>query len=120
MISPTTFNQVGRAVVGILLRHEETKNQYLAIDSFNITQNQLVEMVQKKSGSKLTMNHVASDDLDRSAMEKLAKRDPTGVFDLMKVFSFKDGAAHGLPAKDSANEFLGLPKEDLGNILSNC
>jgi len=116
--SPTTLPQIARAVASILKQPEETANKYLTISSFTTTQNEIVQILQRREGDRAwAVEHISSTELERSGDEKVAKGDPRSFIDYLKLYSFGDGGNRSLADTDSANELLGLTKEDLASVL---
>ncbi|GIJ86826.1 hypothetical protein Asppvi_005722 [Aspergillus pseudoviridinutans] len=117
--SPSTFSFVGQAVAASLVQADKTRNKYLAVASFTITQNELLKAIEEESGSKFVVEHASTLELEKLALEKLSKGNPTGVVDLMKVYLFKDGGAHQLVFEGSGNDILKLPEADLHAVLKH-
>ncbi|KAK4154229.1 hypothetical protein C8A00DRAFT_32984 [Chaetomidium leptoderma] len=109
----STLAQVGRAVAGILKHPDETANKYLATASFNLSQNELIQLVEELTGSKWPVTRVASADLQKAGEEKLAAGDYRAFVDFLRAHNSADGAGNGLPEEESANKLIGLPYEDL-------
>ncbi len=109
----STLAQIGKAVAGILQHPDETANKYVSAASFNLSENELVALVEELAGSRLAVNRVKSEDLRRAGEEKLAVGDFRGFVDLLRVHNSADGAGHGLKEGESVNEVIGLPHEDL-------
>jgi hypothetical protein len=111
--------QVGKAVAGILKHPEETANKYLATASFNLSQNELVRLVEELTGTKLAVTRIKSAELQREGEEKLAQGNYTAFIDFLRVHNSADGAGNGLSEEQSANGVIGLPYEDLrGSVES--
>lgn len=95
--STSNLSQIGNAVVAVLSKPDETANQFIYIDSFTATQNEILAELEKATGEPL-----------------FAKGDFSGLLMLLKVITFGDG--YGSDFGDDAvlgNEKLGLPKQDL-------
>ncbi|KAK0712832.1 hypothetical protein B0T26DRAFT_831993 [Lasiosphaeria miniovina] len=105
--------QIGQAVAGILSHPDATANQYLGSASFNLSQNELIALVEELAGTKLAVTRVASADIQKKGEEKLAQGDFRAFIDFLHVHNFADGAGNALAPADSANELVGLPYEDL-------
>jgi len=45
--SVTNLSQVANAVVAVLLKPEDTANQFLYVDSFTATQNEILDVLEK-------------------------------------------------------------------------
>jgi hypothetical protein len=101
----STLAQVGRAVVHILQHPAETANRYLAIASFNLSQNELIKVVEELTGQEYPVTSRAnSAELQKVGEEKLAKGDYSAFLELLTVHLHADGAGNALAE---------LPYEDL-------
>jgi hypothetical protein len=100
-------------VAGILKHPDETANKYLATASFNLSQNELIALVEDLTGSKLAVTRVSSADLQRAGEEKLAAGDYRAFVDFLRVHNSADGAGNELREEESANGLIGLPYENL-------
>ncbi|KAK4246570.1 hypothetical protein C7999DRAFT_41992 [Corynascus novoguineensis] len=109
----STLAQIGRVVAGILKHPDETANKYLSTASFNISQNELVALVEELTGSKLTVTKISSADLVRVGEEKLAAGNFGAFVDFLKAHNAADGAGNGLTEEQSANGLVGVPYEDV-------
>lgn len=97
-----------------MLKHPDTTaNRYIDIASFITTQNEILSILEKETGTKWTVAHKKTDDSLKTADEKLAKGDYSAFGDYLKVVLFKDGAGQSARRADLANEELGLPAQDL-------
>ncbi|KAK3485375.1 uncharacterized protein B0T23DRAFT_46476 [Neurospora hispaniola] len=110
-------SHVGRTVSEILRHPDLTKNQYLATASFNVSQNQLVKLVEELTGKKLEVTHVSSKDLFQQGEEKLKKGDYSAFVEFLQVHFLADGAGNKLAEQESANEKLRLQTEDVKAAL---
>ncbi|KAH7116781.1 isoflavone reductase family protein-like protein CipA [Dendryphion nanum] len=111
--SSTNLRQIGETVVKALEKASETKNSYVYVSSFQVSQASLLPIVEKVTGEKFTVKHVTSKELLESGNEKLKKQDFSGINDLIRAGAF---GAEGLgDSKPSGlwNDKLGLKKEDL-------
>lgn len=48
--STSNLSQIGNAVVAVLLKPEETANQFIYVDSFTATQNEILAELEKVTG----------------------------------------------------------------------
>lgn len=104
---------IGRAVAAILQHPEETANKYLFTASFLTSQAELLKIAEEETGSKFTVTHEKSEDVQKRGEGKLAKGDFSAFRELVRVHNFKDGIGNTLRDEDSANKLLGLPTEDV-------
>ena len=101
-----------------ILRHPDTtKNQYLSTASFNVSQNQLLAIVEELTGKKLAVTRVSSKDIYKTGEDKLARGDHSAFVDFLKVHFEADGAGNALTEEVSANEKLGLQTEDVRAVV---
>ncbi|KAM7191709.1 hypothetical protein V8F20_009186 [Naviculisporaceae sp. PSN 640] len=106
---------IGKAVAAILNHPEETANKYIGTASFNISQNELVAIIEELIGEKLSIIHESSADLQKAGEEKLAQGDFRAFVDFLRAHLHGDGAGNALT--DAANEILGLPFEDPKEVI---
>lgn len=109
----TTRKTIAKAVASILKHPQETANQYLSIASFQPTQNEILKIVEEETGSKWTVTHEDSAELQKLGEEKLAKGDFSAFLQLLRVHLYRDGAGHPVKDSENANKLLGLPEDDL-------
>lgn len=110
-------SHIGRAVSEILRHPDLTKNQYLSTASFNVSQKQLLQIIEELTGKKFEVSHVNSKDLYKSGEEKLARGDYSAFVDFLKVHFEADGAGNALKEEQSANEKLRLQTEDVKAVV---
>ncbi|KAF2670328.1 NmrA-like family protein [Microthyrium microscopicum] len=115
--STTTLDTIGRAVVQVLQKEEETKNRMLYIQSFGITQNELFNSLQKAMGQGWHAESVDSDVYIKSVKAETDK-DPsnsTATEDLVGVVGVLE--ANWESKDDFANSLLGLDGENLDQAV---
>lgn len=113
-------SHIGRAVSEILRHPDITKNQYLSTASFNVSQNQVLAIVEELTGKKFAVTRADSKDIFKSGEEKLpnlAKGDHSAFVDFLKAYFLADGAGNELKDEDSANEKLCLQTEDVRAVV---
>jgi len=102
------------------LQHpDETANKYLGSASFNLSQNELIALVEDLTGSKLPVTHVKSADVQKAGEDKLAAGDFRAFVDFLRVHNSADGAGNELTEEQSANGLIGLPYEDLKVVVES-
>lgn len=121
----TNLEQIARAVVACLLpeHYEETRNQYVFINSFTTTQNEVIAEVEKALGAKLKVEHVNSAELAEVARRELAEGEveySTGSAYVKGSIALIACEVYGLDGFNNFsktrglwNERLGLPRESL-------
>jgi putative NADH-flavin reductase len=113
--SNSTLGQIGKAVVQILLKPEETENRVLLIQSFCISQLDVLRSLEKATGSKWTADYV---DIDEFVAKHKAQAD-AGNKDSIEDLVFALGVIEGNweEHEDFAMELLGLQNEDLDEVV---
>ena len=117
--STTTLTTTGLAVKNAMLIPEKTANKYMFIDSFTVSQNQVLASLEKATGEKWEVNHVDAEEEKKSGLEKFSKGDFSGMMLLLKYIQFVGG--HGTDYtlyEQSANELLSLPKQNLDEVVT--
>jgi len=117
--STTTLSSIGLAVKNAMLIPEKTANKYLFIDSFTISQNQVLASLEKATGKKWEVTHVDAEEQKKIGSEKMSKGDFSGAMLLIRYINCVDG--HGgnyMTYKEGANELLSLPKQNLDDVLA--
>jgi hypothetical protein len=109
----TNMRLLTAAVVSILRHPTKTANQYLSIASFNTTQNDILRVLEAKTGgTKWTVQNTSSAELERQGDRKRDAGE-LNIIEYLQLYTFTDGAGHSLEDEQSANELLGLEKEDI-------
>lgn len=109
----SNLNYVGKAVASILQHPEQTANKYLSVSSFQPSHNEIIKIVEELTGTKFTVNRVDSEELQKQGEEKLAQGDFSAFLPLLQRWNFADGKGHAPSKEDSADELLGLERDDL-------
>ncbi|KXH60249.1 NmrA-like family protein [Colletotrichum salicis] len=117
--SVATLPRVGEAVVRILNLGvtDATKNKTLFIQSFCITQNELLQSLEKATGAKWTVNKVESESFIAEHKVKADAGDAEAIEDL--VFAVGQLDANWTKRDDFAMETLGLEDEDLDTVIAD-
>ncbi|KAI1110068.1 hypothetical protein F5Y14DRAFT_430135 [Nemania sp. NC0429] len=110
----STIDLVAKATAAILLHPEETRNRYVQVHSFTLTQNSLLEALERVSGAKFSTTRTSRGELHALAKKHLARSvDDSGHYELVtatvlsgsKLVLFPERAAHW-------NKVLGLAQEE--------
>ncbi|KAF9874355.1 NmrA-like family protein [Colletotrichum karsti] len=117
--SAATLPRVGEAVVRILQKGvtEETKNKTLFIQSFCITQQELIKSLEKATGSKWKVNDLNSDTFIEEHKKKADAGDHEAIEDL--VFAVGTLDADWTKRPEFAMKALGLEDEDLDTVIAD-
>ncbi|KAK2055315.1 NmrA-like family protein [Colletotrichum caudatum] len=116
--SVATLPRVGEAVVRILDLGviEATRNKTLFIQSFCITQTELLQSLEKATGSRWTVNKVESKSFIEEHKNKADAGDVEAIEDL--VFAVGQLDANWTERDGFAMETLGLEDEDLDAVIA--
>ena len=117
--STSTLSAIGLAVKNAMLIPEKTANRYMYIDSFTVSQNQVLGSFEKATGKKWEVTHVDAEEMKKVGMEKMSNGDFSGAMSLIRYINCVDG--HGgnyIKYKESANELLSLPKQALDEVVA--
>ena len=113
--SATTIETIATAVVRVLQKEDETKNRMLYIQSFCVTQNEVLKSLERVTGQSWQIENVDSDEYIREAKVRLDQRDPKARVDLVSALGLVDANWEG--KDDFANLLLGLKTEDLDQVV---
>ncbi|KAK0649856.1 hypothetical protein B0T16DRAFT_325231 [Cercophora newfieldiana] len=112
LVSSSTLGFVGKSVVAVLQREEETVNKLIEVVEFTVSQNELVKVLEEKTGTKFEVEKVNGKELGEKGEESLAKGDAWGAFfDLLLAWNFTDGGDHAVKEEELANGWLGLKSQ---------
>jgi hypothetical protein len=117
--SATNLSQVGNAVVAVLSKPEETANQFIYIDSFTATQNEILSELEKATGEKWKVTESTTEEAKAEGKALFAKGDFSGLLLLLKAIFLGEGYGSDF-TKDAVldNEKLGLPNQDLVSTVT--
>ena len=114
--SCTNLNTVALAIVRVLQKPEETKNKFLFIQSFSMSQNELLAALEKEiGGPKFEVTHVKNEEFMAENLPKAQAGDFGGIMGVIIGTVVKHG--NNELEDGFANELLELPKEDLETSL---
>jgi len=122
----TNLAQIGRTVAAVLSVEYlgETANQYVYINSFTVTQRQILQIVEEVGGRKLHIKHAKAEDYNNVALAKMAS-DPgrgklwmQGVVEAITLIMMDyRGLCEYSKNKGLWNKRLGLPEETPADAL---
>jgi len=116
--SATTLSTIATAVVRILQKEDETKNRMLFIQSFCITQNELLKSLERADPEQnWKIKHVDSEKYIEDTKAQIDKNpgDAEAIENLVSVVGIVDANWEG--KVDFANKLLGLEGEDLHQVV---
>ncbi|KAK3988036.1 hypothetical protein QBC44DRAFT_382754 [Cladorrhinum sp. PSN332] len=123
--SASTLEDIGKAVVGVLKKPEETKNRAVYVNSARVTLKGLLEKAKKASGTKdedWTVEEKNVEDLLAEAYEELKGENPDqGSWVLKFIVATVYGEGYGGLFEKVDNELLGikgLSDEEVGEIVA--
>ncbi|KAH6962708.1 hypothetical protein HG530_006421 [Fusarium avenaceum] len=117
--STTTEDNTALAMVNALSKKwEDTKNKIIWLSDFAITQNTLLETIERVGGQKLAVEKVDSYQLIKEKQAEVAAGDPYAIYSLIET-GFVTGRFGGHLEKEGTimNEVLGLPKKNLDDVV---
>lgn len=118
--SQATLAQIAKATVRILQRPAETRNKMLFIQSFCVSQNEILAslekaMSKKEGGKKWEIARYESEAFIKEKKARADAGDLDAIEDLVFVLGAIDGDWRG--KSDFAMELLGLEDEDLDEVV---
>jgi uncharacterized protein YbjT (DUF2867 family) len=110
----TDLHTIALALVKVLEKPTDSKNQYVYISGFQTSQKQILEAAEKITGEKWTVNNVTVKELVEDGHAKIQKGDYSGILNLIQASTFEAKDQLGnFEFEGLWNEKLGLPKGDL-------
>lgn len=113
--SASTLTQIGKAVVGVLRKPEETRNKMLYIQSFCVSQNEVLVELEKAAGGKFEVTQLSSEEYIKGKKVAVDQGDRDATEQMVAVLGLT--RADWTSEKEFANELLGLKEEDLGEVV---
>lgn len=113
--SQATLAQIARATVAVLRRPEETRNRMLFIQSFCVSQNEVLRSLERATGAKWDVEYVESEKFIREKKALADQGNKDAIEDLVFVLGAINGNWEQKP--DFAMDLLGLENEDLDTIV---
>ncbi|KAI9742855.1 MAG: hypothetical protein M1818_003584 [Claussenomyces sp. TS43310] len=112
--SASNLSQVGNAVVAVLSKPAQTANQIIYVDSFTVTQNEILAALEKATNKKWDVSRTTTEAAAKEGGELFSKGDFSGLMLLLETIFLGEGYGSDF-TKDASlgNEKLGLPKQDL-------
>lgn len=128
----TNVAQIASAVVASLSpeHYEDTKNKYIFVNSFTLTQNKVLQVLENMTGDKFEIIHMKAEDLSKAALErynaadKLIRNDSgkyttDGALDVITTVIYGFGGINNFSrSRGLWNKRLGLPVEDLKETIA--
>lgn len=117
LFTGTILPKVAKAVLAILDRAEETRNKYIYVSSFNISQNDLLLAFEKVDGQKWTVKHEKSEDILATGRKMVQEGDYGGTMHLVRYLMTNTSALGKSPPEELWDEKLGLEPDNLEQII---
>lgn len=114
-VSFSTLSRIGEAVVRVLQRPERTANRMLFVQSFCMTQIQVVAAFEKASRRNWEVRKLDAEAFKEAEMAKADQGSLDAVEELVWYLGTVD--ADWTARKDFAMELLGLEDEDLQEVV---
>lgn len=114
----TNLNQVGKVIAASLKQPELIKNQYVYVNSFTVTQNEVLRALEKATGEKFKVSHSTVKELRQDGFKTLEAGQFFGMLALIASAFYgewelaKYSATRGL-----WNDKLGVSQENLDEFL---
>ncbi|KKY20109.1 putative oxidoreductase [Phaeomoniella chlamydospora] len=108
--SSTPIPEVAKAIVGVFRNPEATKNKDIYVQSYVLTQNQILRLCEKVTGSKWSVENEDSKELEAKGWAELEREKPDPMFSLVSFLraAIFDGE-HGSDFTDKkGNDLVGL------------
>lgn len=116
----TNLDQVGRAIAKSLKIPELTKNQHVYVNSFTVTQNKVLDALERITGDKFTVSHSTVEDLWQGGATQLKEGQPLGLLAMIAGTIYgKGGLANYSATKGLWNGKIGLAQESLDETLES-
>lgn len=115
--STTNLLYIGKALVAALEKADATKNQYVYVSEFQISQNELLAVAEKVSGEKFTVNKVSAKDHIALGNKLLSEGNHAGIGPLIQSITFGDEKLGDLSKNGLWNEKLGLKADSIEDSI---
>ncbi|KAH8767445.1 hypothetical protein F5883DRAFT_671003 [Diaporthe sp. PMI_573] len=116
----TNLDQVGRAIAKSLKNPELTRNQHVYVNSFTVTQNEVLRALEKVTGEKFTVSQSTVEDLWQGGAAQVKEGQPLGMLGMVAGTIYgKGGLANYSVTKGLWNERIGLAQENPDETLQS-
>ncbi|KAL9078229.1 MAG: hypothetical protein Q9157_002847 [Trypethelium eluteriae] len=115
----TNVRQIGRAVAGILKHPKETENKYVYVNSFTLTQNQVLAAIERESGERFQVTRMTTTELRDEGYRNVEEGNlGLGFPQVVSSAIYGYGGLNNFSAsKELANALLQLPEERLEETI---
>lgn len=118
--STTNIDTVSSAVVKVLLNPAETKNRAVHVASFTVTQNEVLQALEKATGASWKVEKITSEGALKKARSMDSADHSEGLALLTLMLMYADDEDRGGNFEKHGwldNDLLGLPKEDMPTVV---
>jgi hypothetical protein len=115
--SASTLGRVAESVRAVLLRPEETRDRVLMVESFLVSQLDVLRALETASGRTWDVTHRESKPYIAELKERVDGGDEHAVEDLVYALGVVDGNWETKP--DFAMDLLGLETQDLDEVIAD-
>ncbi|CAH0018773.1 unnamed protein product [Clonostachys rhizophaga] len=110
----TNLDQVGRGIAKSLKNIDVTRNQYVYINSFTVTQNDVLHALERATGEKFELSEGTARGLWETSTEQVKNGNPLGTLDQISSAIYGEGGAANYSVdKGLWNDKIGLAGENL-------
>ncbi|CAI9627905.1 unnamed protein product [Alternaria burnsii] len=117
--SLTRMRTIAKAIRRCIEHFEETKNQYIFIASFHMSQRDMLATIEQLDGHKWTIEHTTSEELRIRGHARVIQGDWIGIADLSMSTGLGKWGLVDWRNKDLFNERLGLPKDSFRDAVKS-
>ncbi|KAL9052688.1 MAG: hypothetical protein Q9162_005247 [Coniocarpon cinnabarinum] len=110
----STLSHIGEAVVKILQKEDATINQMMYMQSFYISQNELLATLENVSGEKFKCSKVDAEEYIRTQKQQMDAGNPNSVERLVSVLGITRGDWHNKVANDLLELSIKNPEATIG------
>lgn len=122
--SPSTNEDICKATIAVLKNPEKVRNQYVYTSSFEVSQNELLAVVERVSGQKWTVKHTTreekvngAEEMVKSGVQGMQWLRAQGILAAGALFGGKEYQADFEGSGRSSNELLGLKGESVEHAV---
>ncbi|GAM89094.1 hypothetical protein ANO11243_071290 [Dothideomycetidae sp. 11243] len=116
----TTLDQTGRAIAAALQRPNAIKNQYIYVNSFTVTQNEVIKALEKATSEKFVTTQDTIENLRKNGYKQLEEGNSNGMMDLIASVFYEDfGLCNYSVTKRLWNADLEIGQEDLNTVVQS-
>ncbi|KAK1238095.1 hypothetical protein MKX08_002674 [Trichoderma sp. CBMAI-0020] len=116
----TNLDQVGRGIAKCLKNPGLTRNQHVYVNSFTITQNEVLKALEKNLKKEFTVSEGSVEQLWEEGASQVKAREPLSVLSMLSGAIYgKGNLAHFSSTRGLWNDRLNLPQESLGEFLGD-